>query len=123
MKILVVSHGAFAQGLVETVVDFFGGREIYHANVDLHTGNRDLIEKITEYIDNWDKQQILILTVLKGGSSTQSVLPFLERENVTIITGINLSVILQLSLLTNDHVSREELSMIIEEAKKDMSVL
>lgn len=121
MKALVVSHGDFAKGIINTVSDFFGANNFYYANISLENGNIELLEKVDKYISDWVNEDVIILTDIGGGSSTQSILKYITLPNVHIITGINLSLLLQIMLL--EKVSKKELEEIIRLAQSDMRLL
>ena len=50
MKILLVSHGKFAEGLRDTMVDFFGATNIYAACVTQENGTDGLRSAVEEYL-------------------------------------------------------------------------
>ena len=118
MKILVVSHGGIAQGFCETAQKFFGASEIYYANVDLETGVTGLVEKTEKYLDKWQDEQVVICSDLKGGSANQTISRYISRPNTYVISGTNLSLILQLIMASE--VTPESLRMMIEESKNDL---
>ena len=103
MKILVVSHGDIAKGFCETAKKFFGASEIYSANVDLETGVKGLVEDVEKYQEDW---------------KDQTIANYISRPNTFVISGTNLSLILQLMLAQD--VTTDSLHMMIEESKNDI---
>lgn len=118
MKILVVSHGDIAKGFCDTAKKFFGASEIYNANVDLETGVKGLVEDVEKYLEDWKDEQVVICSDLKGGSANQTIANYISRPNTFVISGTNLSLILQLMLA--QEVSTDSLHMMIEESKNDI---
>ena len=110
MKILVVSHGDISKGFCETAKKFFGASEIYYANVDLETGVKGLVEDVEKYLEDWKDEQ--------GGSANQTIANYISRPNTFVISGTNLSLVLQLMLAQD--VTTDSLHMMIEESKNDI---
>lgn len=118
MKILVVSHGGIAEGFCETAKKFFGATEIYYANVDLETGVTGLVEKTEKFLNEWKDEQVVICSDLKGGSANQTISKYISRPNTFVVSGTNLSLILQ--LIMAPEVTTESLRAMIEESKNDL---
>lgn len=121
MKILVVSHGDIAKGFCDTVTNFFGANKVYYANVDLETGTTGLVQKIDSYFNEWKEEQVVICSDLKGGSANQKAMQYISRPNTFLISGTNLSLLLQLIML--DEVTSESLRTMIEESKNDLCLV
>lgn len=118
MKVLLVSHGSIAQGFCDTAKDFFGAQEIYYANVDLETGTKGLIEKVDSFLNEWNDELVVVCSDLKGGSANQTMMQYVNRPNVYLVSGMNLSLILQLVLVPE--ITRDALVEMIEAAKSDL---
>ncbi len=118
MKVLLVSHGSIAQGFCDTAKDFFGAQEIYYANVDLETGTKGLIEKVDSFLNVWKDELVVVCSDLKGGSANQTMMQYVNRPNVYLVSGMNLSLILQLVLVPE--ITRDALVEMIEAAKSDL---
>lgn len=118
MKILLVSHGPFAAGLRSTLMEFFGAPEIYAACVTKENGVADLLAAVEPYLAQWGDEQVVICSDLKGGSANQTMFPYISRPNTYIISGMNLSLVLQLTM--EDTVTTESLHEIIATAQQDM---
>lgn len=118
MKVLLVSHGSIAQGFCDTAKKFFGAEDIYYANVDLETGTKGLIEKVNAFLDEWKNEPVVVCSDLKGGSANQTMMQYIDRPNVYLISGVNLSLILQLVLVPE--ITNDSLVEMIEAAKNDL---
>ena len=105
--------------------------------VDLGSGNTADITCLTAYVnpeDNVDEQlkvyfsevsdedQVIVCTDLMGGSVNQKVVPYAQKENVFLIAGFNLPLILELAM-NEDKVTKEELLDSIEESRKNMMLV
>ena len=121
MKILLVSHGAMAKGMKDTLENFFGAENIYAANVTKENGTADLIAAAEQYLSQWGDEQVVICSDLKGGSANQTVFPYINRPNTFVISGMNLSLVLQLSM--EDEVTVESIHEMMDQAKEDMTLI
>ncbi|MBR3264836.1 MAG: hypothetical protein IKI61_02580 [Erysipelotrichaceae bacterium] len=122
MKIILVSHGDFAQGLCSTLTSFFGMSNIYWACVSLENGAASLHETVNDYLNDWGmEEQVIICSDIQGGSANQNAFQYLSRPNTYLISGMNLSLVLQLALKTS--VTAGELREAIMQAKEDMVLM
>ncbi len=121
MKILLVSHGAMAKGMKDTLENFFGAENIYAANVTHENGTADLLAAANQYLEEWGDEQVVICSDLKGGSANQSVFPYIKRPNTFVISGMNLSLVLQLSM--EEEVTAESIHEIMDQAIADMTLI
>ena len=69
-----------------------------------------------------DEDQVIVCTDLMGGSVNQKVVPYAQKENVFLIAGFNLPLILELAM-NEDKVTKEELLDSIEESRKNMMLV
>lgn len=118
MKILLVSHGDLAQGMCATLREFFGAENVYAACVTAENGTADLVASAQAYLEQWGSEQVVICSDLKGGSANQTMVPMLARPNTFLISGMNLSLVMQLQM--EDEVTPETLHGIMDLARQDM---
>lgn len=118
MKILLVSHGDFAQGLCSTMREFFGADNVYAASVTPENGTADLTASVEQYFRQWGEETVVICSDLKSGSANQTVTPLIARPNTFLISGMNLSLVMQIQM--EDEITAESLHEIIELARQDM---
>lgn len=121
MKILLVSHGDFAEGMCSTMKKFFGADNIFSACVTLENGTADLKEKVDSFLLEWGEEQVVICSDLKGGSANQTVFSYLARPETYVVSGMNLSLVIQLQM--EDSVTMESLQDMILQAKEDMVLI
>lgn len=121
MKLLLVSHGNFAAGLCSTMRDFFGAENVYSACVTLENGTSDLLQTAQRFLANWGDEQVVICSDLKSGSANQTVYPLIARPNTFLVSGLNLSLILQLQM--EESVTAESLQEMIDLARQDMVLM
>ena len=118
MQILLISHGDLAAGMCSTLQNFCGADSVYSACVTQENGTADLMDKAREYLDQWQGEQVVICSDLKGGSANQAALALLERPDTFLISGMNLSLVLQLQM--EDHVDADTIHDLMANAKEDM---
>ena len=95
MKVIVVSHGSYARGLVDTVQMIAGKQEDLEAfgpeeSVDT------LKEKIRQSIEQASQEEeILILTDIFYGSPFNTVISLMPEYDLYHVTGINLPLMME----------------------------
>lgn len=57
-----------------------------------------------------------------GGSVNQKLMEYAKQDNVTLVTGTNLPVLMQV-MLADDDVSEEEIETYIEEARGELQMV
>lgn len=98
MKVIVVSHGSYAQGLVDTVQMIAGEQEDLEAfGLMPEESVETLKEKIRKSIeDTGSEEEILILTDLFYGSPFNTVVSLMPEYDFYHITGINLPLMMEI---------------------------
>lgn len=98
MKVIVVSHGSYAQGMVDTVQMIAGEQEDLEAfGLMPEESVETLKEKIRKSIeDTGSEEEILILTDLFYGSPFNIVVSLMPEYDFYHITGINLPLMMEI---------------------------
>jgi len=110
-NIIVATHGNLGHNLVETVKMFTGETSNLAAVSLLQGSGPDTLSKdLKDSINKCDKNEgVLILVDLMGGTPGNSAIKLmLEEENITVVTGVNLPMLLEAIL------SRENFNNLIE---------
>ncbi len=119
-KILLLSHGGMAKGLLNSLQLFIGEKEKYSA-ISAYVDDCDPKADLARF---WEQtatdDQVLIFTDIMGGSVNQLVIPQLSRPDTFIFSGMNLPMLIQASCLPPD-ASAEEIKA-LEKAGKDGAV-
>lgn len=63
-----------------------------------------------------------VFTDLMGGSVNQKLLGYSQKENVTLITGTNLPVLMQV-MMADDDVTEDEIQEFIDDAREELQVV
>lgn len=97
MKILVIGHGRFAEG-VKSAAQIIVGDLSEVTFMNTYVDDIDFHVELDKYFSN--NTNILVLTDLFGGSVNQAIMQYITKENIEIITGVNIPLVLEI-LLSN----------------------
>ena len=97
MKVIVVSHGSYARGLVDTVQMIAGKQEDLEAfGLESEESVDTLKEKIRQSIEQASQEEeILILTDIFYGSPFNTVISLMTEYDLYHVTGINLPLMME----------------------------
>ena len=97
MKVIVVSHGSYARGLVDTVQMIAGKQEDLEAfGLESEESVDTLKEKIRQSIEQASQEEeILILTDIFYGSPFNTVISLMSEYDLYHVTGINLPLMME----------------------------
>ena len=104
-NIVLVTHGAFAEGIKSSVKLILGEQEnIYHVSVTDKETVLQVQEKIEEKIKAFDPgNPVVIMTDIVGGSTTQAAIKCISNhEYLYLISGLNLGLLLEIITLDLD---------------------
>lgn len=115
-KIIIATHGFFASGIKDAL------KLLVDENIDVITINgftvdenpKGLIDDLMESFGADD--EIIAFTDIFGGSINQFFIPWLEKRNLLLITGINLALCLEL-LVDIDSIDIDKVRAAVETAK------
>ncbi len=121
LRILIASHAHFASG-IKSAAELLLGPNDRITTYDAYVDQSSIKDKFDEYFQTVDKDdQVLLLSDVLGGSVNQMMFRYLDRPNTTLITGINLSLVLELAL--REEISEEEIDLIVAESKKVLCIV
>ena len=118
MKVLIATHGTFAQGIQSAASIILGDMkdvDVINAYVD----EISLKEKVERYFQDKEDEQVLILTDMFGGSVNQALMPYIREKGVWLVTGINLPCVLEI-LSRRERIDAESIQSIVKEAQKQV---
>ena len=117
-QILIATHGKMASGIRYTA-ELIVGKMAEITTIDAYVTPEDNVEKkFEEYFAQHENDRIFVFTDLMGGSVNQKLLRYSQKENVTLITGTNLPVLMQV-MMADDDVTEEEIQEFIDDARED----
>lgn len=100
MRILLASHGTLAQGIYSALKIIVGNVE----NIDYlnaYVEGVDFKKDCEEYFEQHKDEQLLVCTDLFGGSVNQAIMQKLKEGSFILVTGMNLPLLLELSIAAN----------------------
>ncbi|MBK8883166.1 MAG: PTS fructose transporter subunit IIA [Bacteroidales bacterium] len=102
-KFLIATHGNFSAGIKSSLEIIAGTTDnifLIQAYTDGNKSIREELEKIMQDIQ--DDDELIVFTDLTGGSITNQVLQYCLKENVYIVSGVNLPLLLDIILADPD---------------------
>ncbi|GGP07477.1 PTS sugar transporter subunit IIA [Oceanobacillus neutriphilus] len=120
-KILVATHGNFAEGIISSIKLILGEQENLHY-MNAYLDEVPLKEKIKIYFEQNTATEdvVIVFTDLFGGSVNQAFLEYIDRENTHFITGVNLPLLLETVMLNEENVTEEKLKEIVTRSKEQI---
>jgi mannose/fructose-specific phosphotransferase system component IIA len=121
-KFLIATHGAFAQGVKSSLEIITGETEnlfLIGAYLSQDISVEDELKPILDTLT--DDDELVIFTDLLGGSVNNIVIREALRENVHIISGFNLPVLIEVILGDTDIPVDELIAGAIENAKGQLA--
>ena len=116
-QILIATHGKMASGIRYTA-ELIVGKMPGITTIDAYVESDDnIVEKFRVFFEAHKEERIIVFTDLMGGSVNQKLMEYAGKDNVTLITGTNLPVLMQV-MLAEDDVSEEEIEGYIADARE-----
>ena len=121
-QILIATHGKMASGIRYTLELVVGKMDVI-TTIDAYVNPEDDVEKmLEEYFSVHEEERIIAFTDLRGGSVNQKLMQYAARLGVTLITGMNLPVLLQVALAGED-VTDEDIDGYVRAAREELQVI
>ncbi len=98
-KFLIATHGSFADGIrssLEIIMGTLDNVFLIQAYTGENKSLREDLDKVLEQINKDD--ELIVFTDLIGGSVTNQVIQYALKENVFIVAGFNLPLLLDILL-------------------------
>lgn len=107
LGLLVLSHGRFAEELVNAARKIVGEIESFQAlSMEWDADVEEATRRVDEAIQKVDQGQgVLVLTDMFGGTPTNLAMSLHEKDEIEIVTGVNLPMLIKFVNL------REELDL------------
>ncbi|SDF91672.1 PTS system, mannose-specific IIA component [Dyadobacter soli] len=120
-KFLIATHGTFAGGIRSSLEMIIGHQEHLHVIQAYVEENKGLEEELTALLGGLsENDELVIFTDLLGGSVTNQVLRHALKENVHIVSGINLPLLVDVLLADPDEPVTGVIANAIQAAKDQM---
>lgn len=121
VQIVLASHGSLAEGMQSAVKMIAGEYGNIHAfGLDTYQTPDAIDTEVEAIIENHKEDQFIILCDIKCGSVHNKLIRHCQKDNVVLISGINLVLVLSLVLVMKSELNREEVLNIVEESKENI---
>ena len=124
MKIFLSTHGHMASGMKSSLDILLGNTDVITV-FDAHLPNETATvqQAVEAFFANAEDSEVkLLLSDLYGGSVNQVLALYTDRPNTYLISGVNLGLLLELSVVPQDY-TKDELLQKIESAKEGMKLV
>jgi len=123
---LIVAHNTLGAELLSVLRNIVGKTDgIINVSIDWEDDHERGIIKIEESIKKLKKcSGIVIFTDMFGGTPTNISLPFLEKDKIEIITGVNLPMLIKFVSLQSENNKKmsEVISLIKDRARQSIKI-
>ena len=120
-KFLIAAHGRFSSGM-KSSLDFIVGETknvyIIDAYVDSNKSIEDELHIIVQ--DLRDDDELIVMSDLMGGSITNQVLRFALKQNVHVVSGISLGLVIEIVMGDETIAAAEVIENAITNAREQM---
>ena len=121
-QILIATHGKMASGIRYTA-ELIVGKLAEITTIDAYVTPEDNVEEqFRTFFAEHENDRIIVFTDLMGGSVNQKLMEYAKKDNISLITGTNLPVLIQV-MLAGDDVTEEEIEEYIEEARSELQMV
>lgn len=122
LRLFLASHGSIASG-IKSSVNILLGKSGNLTIFDAYLDERNLKDELEEFFQSVpDGDQVILLSDLYGGSVNQVMYSYLTKPNTFLVAGINLALVLDLSL-RDKPVTEAELRDIICQSKEALQLV
>ena len=122
-KILIATHGNLASGAKSTL-EFLVGNIVDITCIDAYVDpDENLIDILENYFSKIDADdEVIVFTDIKGGSVNQKIIQYIMKPNIFLITGFNLPILLELSIMYKK-ITVENLEEMIDICKNQLELI
>lgn len=112
-KHFIASHGKLASGFKNSI-DILLGQSNNVTVFDAYLDETNFENVIKSYLDNQNKEdQIILMSDLYGGSVNQVMSIYAKEENIVLIAGVNLALVLELVASGDHHLTLNQIDELI----------
>jgi fructoselysine and glucoselysine-specific PTS system IIA component len=121
LKILLVSHGRFAEGIIDAAEIIMGKQENL-SFINAYTSDVPYEDQLSEYMSSFDssKDKLIVVADIFGGSVNQKTMLKVDLDQVILVTGLCLPLLLELLMLSEANATEESVRKILELSKEGL---
>ena len=119
-KVILASHGSLAEGMFSAAQMIIGDcSDIDVYGLDCYGQPQVIYQHIKKQVDTHENWEFVILCDINGGSVHNQLMQLMDHENVYLVTGMTLSMVLELKLSSEDAKVRPPLNKVVNSAKEN----
>lgn len=116
-KFFISTHGSMASG-IKSSLEILMGPQNNVVVFDAYLNDKKIEDAVENFLEDFSEDnQYILLSDLYGGSVNQVLYQYLGKENIFLITGINLALVIELVSQSEMPINSIEIDNIIDEAK------
>ena len=120
MQIVIATHGNYAAGLF-SALKVQGADKANVSIIAAYTEDDDFEACFDRVISAFNKEEeIVVLTDLLGGSVNQIAMKYSLNRKLWIISGVNLPLVINATLLKVSNNLEKQISMIVEQSREQL---
>ena len=123
IKILIITHGNLGHELLNTAQSIVGNQQgVFILSLSGEESLNSLCERAKQTVDDMGIQHgIIIFTDMFGGTPCNACLPFCSSENIEIVSGINLYMLIS-ALMNRDKMNLKEFAVkVVNDGRKNVA--
>lgn len=121
LKILLVSHGRFAEG-IKDAAEIIMGKQENLSFINAYTSDVPFEEQLGTFMSSVDLSvdKLIIVADIFGGSVNQKTMLKVDLDQVILVTGLCLPLLLELLMLNEANATEESVRKILEVSKEGL---
>ena len=121
-RMLIAAHARFADGLESALSLIMGKREDITC-INAFVTETPLEKQIDDYAESLGEgDQVLVITDAFFGSVNQKIVPYAVRENVFLVAGFNLPLLVALAIAP-EGITKDGIKQYIEDSRNQMELV
>ena len=106
--VVLLTHGEFSKGIAQSCEFILGNvPDLKVLSITMETSMEQAADMLREAVESFGNQKVIVVTDMAAGSTTQAALRIIpEYENVYLLTGLNLGLLI--GLLMTDLTDQKE---------------
>ncbi|PIV18182.1 MAG: hypothetical protein COZ15_03125 [Elusimicrobia bacterium CG_4_10_14_3_um_filter_49_12_50_7] len=119
VRVVVVAHDDLASHFLKSAEELLGTMEgVYARDFTRRQSTGELVDELGKLVDLSGGDDVFILTDFLGGSPCNCACHFIAKNNVWIISGVNLPMLIEI-MMKKDKMPPAELCEVVIKAARD----
>ena len=112
--VVLLTHGEFSKGIAQSCEFILGNvPDLKALSITMETSMEQAADMLREAVESFGNQKVIVVTDMAAGSTTQAALRIIpEYENVYLLTGLNLGLLIGLLMTDFTHQKEENIKLL-----------